>query len=67
MEVLVQTTLGYDYLIGTEKFKPYVGAIVGYGTLTSDDDTVDVTGMVYGAQIGANYAFTEKYISRNRL
>lgn len=53
------TTLGYDYLIGTEKFKPYIGAIVGYGSLTSDDDTVDITGMVYGAQLGANYAFTE--------
>lgn len=53
--------VGYDYLIGENALKPFVGAIVGYGSAESDDGTIDLSGAVYGAQAGVNYAFNENF------
>ena len=53
--------VGYDYLIGNNDFKPFVGLIVGSGSMESDDGSIDMTGVVYGAQVGLNYAFNENF------
>jgi len=53
--------VGYDYLIGNDSFKPFVGLIIGSGSMESDDGSVNITGAVYGAQLGLNYAFNENF------
>lgn len=53
--------VGYDYLIGNDNFKPFIGLIVGSGSMESDDGSVNITGAVYGAQLGLNYAFNENF------
>jgi opacity protein-like surface antigen len=53
--------VGYDYLIGDNNFKPFIGLIVGSGNMESDDGSVSITGVVYGAQLGLNYAFNENF------
>lgn len=49
--------VGYDYLIGDHDFKPFIGAILGYGS--AKDDDLKISGAVYGIQAGINYAFNE--------
>lgn len=53
--------VGYDYLIGNNAFKPFVGALLGYGSSESDDGIIDLSGSVYGAQAGVNYTFNENF------
>lgn len=50
--------VGYDYLIGSSTFKPFVGVMAGYtkNKITEDGDSIDLDGMYYGAQLGVNYA-----------
>ena len=55
------TAIGYDYLIGNEAYKPFVGAFVGYGSAEIDDTTIDISGMNYGMQAGLNYAINENF------
>ena len=44
---------GYDYLIGDNEAKPFVGAIIGQGSYGEDD--LVLKGAVYGIQLGLNY------------
>lgn len=57
--------IGYDYLIGDNAFKPFVGAIAGYGFSKTDEPVYDspltLSGNIYGAQVGINYAFNENF------
>ena len=57
--------IGYDYLIGEEPLKPFVGAFLGYGSYDLDDSlygqTVDIAGMVYGIQAGVNYEINTNF------
>jgi opacity protein-like surface antigen len=54
--------IGYDYLIGDSAFKPFIGALAGYGSYQEDAvSDVNVAGMIYGAQVGLNYAFNEDF------
>lgn len=53
--------VGYDYLIGDNAFKPFVGAIVGYGSAKVDDTNINLAGLIYGAQAGLNYALNENF------
>lgn len=55
------TGIGYDYLIGENDFRPFVGAILGYGRLKDDDGITDITGALYGAQVGLNYTINENF------
>lgn len=52
--------VGYDYLIGSNAFKPFVGVFVGGNTLDPDDGSSS-TGAIYGAQIGLNYAINANF------
>ena len=47
--------VGYDYLIGDNDFKPFVGLMLGQGSFNLDNFPVDIAGMTYGGQIGLNY------------
>jgi len=53
--------IGYDYLIGENAIKPFIGVFAGHNTLeiSSKDSRTnsDVSGMGYGAQVGVNYTF----------
>lgn len=53
--------VGYDYLIGDNAFKPFVGAILGHASSKADDNSVNLTGAVYGAQVGVNYSINESF------
>ncbi len=59
--------IGYDYLIGDNAFKPFIGVLAGYGSSSSDGydlaegQSIDVKGMVFGAQFGVNYALNENF------
>lgn len=53
--------VGYDYLIGDSALKPFVGAILGYGSSKADDGSVKLSGAIYGAQVGLNYALNENF------
>jgi opacity protein-like surface antigen len=53
--------LGYDYLIGSNDIKPFVGAFIGYGSFEDDDGIMDISGAVFGAQAGVNYAINENF------
>lgn len=54
--------IGYDYMIGDSAFKPFIGALVGYGSYQEDAvPDVNVAGMIYGAQVGLNYGFNENF------
>ncbi|WP_295022410.1 outer membrane beta-barrel protein [Sulfurimonas sp.] len=53
--------VGYDYLIGDNALKPFIGAILGHGSSKADDNSVDLTGAVYGAQAGVNYSINENF------
>ncbi len=55
-------SIGYDYLIGNNAFKPFVGVFAGYGSLTVDSvSSLDIAGGVLGAQMGLNYAISENF------
>ena len=55
--------IGYDYLIGDNEIKPFVGVFAGRNTLkiSSQDGRTDsdISGMGYGAQAGVNYTYTK--------
>lgn len=53
--------VGYDYLIGNDALKPFVGAIIGYGSSKPDDGSYNLSGLIYGAQAGLNYALNENF------
>lgn len=53
-------SIGYDYLYGTNDIKPFIGAIVGYGT-AEDSTDIDISGLIFGGQVGVNYAFNENF------
>ena len=53
--------VGYDYLFGSSALKPFVGAFVGYGSAKDDEDYADMSGAVYGGQVGVNYAINENF------
>lgn len=53
--------VGYDYLIGESPLKPFVGAILGYGSSKADDGSIKLSGAIYGAQAGLNYALSENF------
>ena len=55
------TGIGYDYLIGENKFKPFVGAILGYGSAKDDAGTLNISGTIYGAQAGLNYSINDNF------
>lgn len=52
--------VGYDYLIGSNAFKPFVGAFVGKNTVNPDDGS-SFSGAIYGAQVGVNYAINANF------
>ena len=53
--------LTYDYLIGENQLKPFLGAIVGYVSYETNEleiinlPDVKIDGMLYGVQAGLNY------------
>lgn len=51
--------IGYDYLIGDNAFKPFVGVLLGYGSMKVDGTPVNISGIIYGVQAGLNYAINE--------
>ena len=59
--------VGYDYLIGDNDFKPFIGVLAGYGSATSDGydvlggKSIDVNGAIFGIQVGLNYAINENF------
>lgn len=54
--------IGYDYLIGDNDIKPFVGGFVGYGSSEVDAyPDLDMAGVVFGAQVGVNYAVNENF------
>lgn len=54
--------IGYDYLIGDNDIKPFVGGFVGYGSAEVDDiPELDISGVVFGAQVGVNYAINDNF------
>jgi hypothetical protein len=52
---------GYDYLIGNEAMKPFIGVMAGYGSQKDDEGIADISGAIYGIQVGFNYAFNENF------
>ena len=52
--------IGYDYLIGSNDFKPFVGVFAGRNTVDFDEGD-DTSGTIYGAQIGLNYAINANF------
>lgn len=54
--------IGYDYLIGDNDIKPFVGGYVGYGSAEVDGySELDISGVVFGAQAGVNYAINDNF------
>jgi opacity protein-like surface antigen len=53
--------VGYDYLIGDNAFKPFIGAMLGYGSFKVDNTPVNISGAVFGIQAGLNYSFNENF------
>jgi len=53
--------IGYDYLIGDNAFKPFIGAIAGYGSVNVDSVDVAIKGSFFGAQAGLNYSITDNF------
>lgn len=54
--------IGYDYLIGDNAFKPFIGALVGYGSYKEDAvSDINVAGTIFGVQAGVNYAITNNF------
>jgi opacity protein-like surface antigen len=47
---------GYDYLIGSHDFKPFVGVFIGHMSL----DSGELSGVASGVQIGLNYTLNKK-------
>jgi len=54
--------VGYDYLFGENDFKPFVGALIGYGSISDDEDFMDITGLVYGVQAGIYYNINDCFL-----
>lgn len=48
-------------MIGDQPLKPFVGVFAGKGSIDIDDTTVDISGGIFGAQIGVNYAINENF------
>lgn len=54
--------IGYDYLIGDNDIKPFIGGFVGYGSSEVDAmSELDISGAVFGVQAGVNYAVNENF------
>lgn len=53
--------IGYDYLIGDSALKPFVGPILGNASSKADDARINLSGAVYGAQIGLDYAINNNF------
>lgn len=53
--------IGYDYLIGENALKPFIGVLVGYTGLTNDSLSADISGNIFGVQGGLNYALNEAF------
>ncbi len=51
--------IGYDYLIGDNAMKPFLGILAGYSQYSQSDLHLD--GEFIGAVIGINYAFGENF------
>lgn len=58
---IVSAGIGYDYLIGNNAFKPFIGALAGHSTIKPDDGSESTDGMYYGAQAGLNYAVNQNF------
>ena len=50
--------VGYDYLHGADKLKPFIGIFAGNGFLEFDNSEFEMDGMIYGVQAGLNYEIT---------
>ncbi len=50
-------SIGYDYLVGENALKPFVGVFVGYGNV--DVEWMKPSGAVYGIQMGVNYTLND--------
>ena len=55
--------IAYDYIFGDNTFKPFIGALAGYGNIKSSDNTgtMNLDGSFFGGQAGLNYAFGENF------
>ena len=54
--------VGFDYLIGSNDLKPFIGFIVGKSSISEDSNTIpEIEGTHYGAQIGLNYAMNNHF------
>lgn len=53
--------IGYDYLIGDNALKPFVGALAGYGSSKDDTGKLNISGNFFGAQAGVNYAINDNF------
>ncbi len=49
----------FDYLIGKYDFKPFIGVILGYGYYK--DSLTNLTGMVFGGEVGVNYSISKHF------
>ena len=55
--------LGYDYLVyNSSDFTPFIGATLGYQQVDLDDASiVELSGLTYGVEIGAQYSINESF------
>lgn len=53
-------SVGYDYLIGDNAFKPFIGVLAGYASFKPDTGE-SVNGGLFGGQAGINYAINENF------
>lgn len=52
--------VGYDYLIyNSSPVTPFVGATLGYQQIDLDNFNIDLSGMTYGAELGAQYVINK--------
>jgi len=51
--------VGYDYLIGNNTLKPYLGVLLGYSKYTQPNLMID--GGFVGVNMGLNYSLTENF------
>ena len=53
--------IGYDYLMGENDLKPFVGVMLGYGRYDLNDYNFEIDGAVYGVQAGVNYEINKNF------
>lgn len=52
----------FDYLIGSNDLKPFVGVLIGQSALTDDSNAVpDLKGLNYGVNLGLNYSLNDNF------